>query len=231
MFNEILGLVFLVVNFSLLLLMYRLYGKTGLFVWVGFSTVLSNLQVIKTVEMFGLTATLGNVMYASSFLVTDILNERYGKAEAKKAVWMGFFTLLSMTIIMQMVLAFQPAASDFSQESLENIFGILPRLALGSLLAYLISQHTDVHLFAAIKKRFPKDSQFWIRKNGSTLTSQLLDTLVFTSIAFLGVYPLNVWLEIFITTYILKALVTVLATPFGYAAKRIKPKEEWQEAA
>lgn len=220
MFNEWFGLIFVIVNFVFLLAFYRLFGKTGLFVWIGFSTVLANLQVVKTIEIFGLTATLGNAMYGSAFLVTDILNEKYGKEEAKKAVWLGFFTLLSMTVLMQMVLLFKPHEIDFAQEHLSALFGILPRIALGSLCAYLVSQFADVYIFSYLKKKFPSDRQFWIRNNGSTMISQLLDTIVFTSIAFLGVYPFEEWIQIFITTYLLKFIIAGLDTPFGYIAKR-----------
>lgn len=220
MFNEWFGLIFVIVNFVFLLAFYRLFGKTGLFVWIGFSTVLANLQVVKTIEIFGLTATLGNAMYGSAFLVTDILNEKYGKEEAKKAVWLGFFTLLSMTVLMQMVLLFKPHEIDFAQEHLSALFGILPRIALGSLCAYLVSQFADVYIFTYLKKKFPSDRQFWIRNNGSTMISQLLDTIVFTSIAFLGVYPFDEWIQIFITTYLLKFIIAALDTPFGYIAKR-----------
>lgn len=225
MFNEWFGLLFAIINFILVLAMYRLFGKTGLFVWIGFSTVMANLQVVKTIEMFGLTATLGNAMYGTAFLVTDILNEKYGKEEAKKAVWLGFFTLLSMTLIMQMVLLFKPHETDFAQESLSTLFSVLPRIAAGSLAAYLVSQFTDVYIFTYLKKKFPKDGQFWIRNNGSTMISQLLDTLVFTSIAFLGIFPLEEWIQIFITTYLLKFIVAVLDTPFGYIAKRFPVKD------
>ncbi|MCM3705784.1 MULTISPECIES: queuosine precursor transporter [Cytobacillus] len=225
MFNEWFGLLFAIINFILVLAMYRLFGKTGLFVWIGFSTVMANLQVVKTIEMFGLTATLGNAMYGTAFLVTDILNEKYGKEEAKKAVWLGFFTLLSMTLIMQMVLLFKPHETDFAQESLSTLFSVLPRIAAGSLAAYLVSQFTDVYIFSYLKKKFPKDGQFWIRNNGSTMISQLLDTLVFTSIAFLGVFPTEEWIQIFITTYFLKFIVAVLDTPFGYIAKRFPVKD------
>ncbi|KON87310.1 membrane protein [Sporosarcina globispora] len=225
MFNEWFGLLFAIINFTLVLAMYRLFGKTGLFVWIGFSTVMANLQVVKTVEMFGLTATLGNAMYGTAFLVTDILNEKYGKEEAKKAVWLGFFTLLSMTLIMQMVLLFKPHETDFAQEALSTLFSILPRIAAGSLAAYLVSQFTDVYIFTYLKKKFPKDGQFWIRNNGSTMFSQLLDTLVFTSIAFLGVFPMEDWIQIFITTYLLKFIVAILDTPFGYIAKRFPVKD------
>jgi queuosine precursor transporter len=225
MFNEWFGLIFVLVNFALVLAMYRIFGKTGLFVWIGVSTILANLQVVKTIEIFGLTATLGNAMYGTAFLVTDILNEKYGNKEAQKAVWLGFFTLLVMSIIMQMVLMFNPHPDDFAQGSLETIFGMIPRIAIGSLAAYLISQFTDVYIFTFLKKKFPKDSHFWIRNNGSTMISQLLDTLVFTTIAFLGEFPFEVWIQIVFTTYVLKWIVALFDTPFGYLAKRMDVKE------
>ena len=226
MFNEYLGLGFALVNFVLLLIMYKFFGKSGLFAWVAISTIMANIQVTKTIEIIGLTATLGNSLYASTFLATDILNEKYGKKEAKKAVWLGFFSLLIMVIVMQFGMKFIPAESDFADESLHTIFGLVPQIAIASMIAYLASQHLDVIIFSALRKAFPKDSQFWIRNNGSTLISQLLDTLIFTSIAFFGVFSFGVWIQIFFTTYILKFIVSVLDTPFGYIAKKIKPIDE-----
>ncbi|MDX1807876.1 MAG: queuosine precursor transporter, partial [Paenisporosarcina sp.] len=226
MFNEVLGIGFAILNMIFVLIMYKFFGRTGLFVWVGFATVLANIQVVKLIEIFGLTATLGNAVYGSIFLVTDILNEKYGKKEAKKAVWLGFSSLIMMTVIMQVVLQFEPAPDDFAQESLTTIFGLIPRIALGSMIAYIISQYTDVLIFSFLRKLFPSDGAFWIRNNGSTMLSQLLDTLIFTSIAFLGVYPTDVWISIFISTYVLKFLVSIVGTPFGYLAKRIIPVDE-----
>lgn len=224
MFNEWFGLVFVLVNFVFLLLFYRLFGKTGLFVWIGLSTVLANLQVVKTIEIFGMTATLGNAIYGSAFLVTDILSEKYGKDEAKKAVWLGFFTLLMMTVIMQMVLVFKPHDIDIAQGPMETLFALMPRIAMGSLAAYLVSQFADVYIFSYLKKKFAKDNQFWIRNNVSTMVSQFLDTLVFTSIAFLGVFPFSEWWQIVVTTYLLKFIVAILDTPFGYIAKKFPVK-------
>ena len=73
--NELLWLLMLVVNFGAILVVYRLFGKIGLFIWVPIAAITANIQVLKTVEIFGLTATLGNIVYATSFLVTDILSE------------------------------------------------------------------------------------------------------------------------------------------------------------
>lgn len=226
MFNELLGIGFAIINMIFVLIMYKFFGRAGLFVWVGFATVLANIQVVKLIEIFGLTATLGNAVYGSIFLVTDILNEKYGKKEAKKAVWLGFISLLMMTGIMQLVLQFEPAPDDFAQGSLSTIFGLIPRIALGSMVAYIVSQYTDVLIFSFLRKLFPSDGAFWIRNNGSTMLSQLLDTLLFTSIAFLGEFPMDVWVSVFISTYLLKFLVSILGTPFGYMAKRMTPMDE-----
>ncbi len=221
MSNEILWVILMVLNFSFILLSYKLFGKLGLFVWSGFAIILANIQVLKTVELFGIVSTLGNIIYGTSFLATDILSEKYGKKEASKAVWIGFFSLIASTLIMWICLKFIPHQSDFIHESLVNIFAIMPRLTVASLLAYLIGQFHDVWAYHFWKKKFNKNSQVWIRNNLSTMVSQLLDTLIFTFIAFYGVFPKEVFIEILITTYVMKWLVAALDTPVIYLAKKI----------
>lgn len=219
MFNFIWGAGFVVVNFALFLVCYRLFGKQGLYAWVGFATVIANIQVAKTIEMFGIVMTLGNTMYGTIYMTSDLLNEKYGEKDAKKAVWFGFFTLIATTIIMQMALVFVPQETDIAQSSLQTIFGLMPRLALGSLAAYFCSQFLDVRIYSFLKKATPKRNQLWIRNNGSTLISQLADSLIFCTIAFAGLYTLDVWLEILITTYVAKSVVSVASTPALYIAR------------
>lgn len=225
LFNLVWGAGFVLVNFGLFLLCYRLFGKTGLFAWIGIATVLANLQVVKTIEMLGLVMTLGNTMYGTLYLTTDLLNEKHGLKEARKAVWFGFFTLLMTTIVMQMVLVFKPQETDIAQSSLEVLFGLLPRIALGSLTAYFVSQFLDVRLFAKLRERFSKPGQLWIRSNGSTLTSQLVDSLIFCTIAFAGVYTWDVWAQIVLTTYVIKFVITIASTPILYIARGIVEKQ------
>ncbi|CAM3675828.1 queuosine precursor transporter [Cohnella lubricantis] len=225
MFNLLWGIFFVLVNFALFLACYRLLGKNGLYVWIGAATVLANIQVVKTFEIFGIVMTLGNTIYATIYLTTDLLNEKYGEKEARKAVWFGFFTMIMSLILMQMVLAFKPGADDISQEALETIFGLTPRIALGSLCAYFVSQFLDVRIFSRLKVKYPSRSQLWIRNNGSTGLSQLVDTLVFSSIAFIGLYPWDVWWEIAITTYVLKFIISAASTPVIYLARNFKFSE------
>ena len=217
--NTPLWFLMLAVNFAAILLLYRFAGKTGLYVWIPISTIVANIQVLKTVELFGLTATLGNIVYASSFLVTDILSENYGKKEATRAVAIGFFSLIAMTLLMNLALYFEPAESDFAQESLKTIFAIMPRIAIASLTAYVISQLHDVHAFEFWKKRRPEGRHLWLRNNASTMVSQFIDTSVFCFIAFIGVFPWDVFWQIFWTTYVLKWIVAAADTPCVYWAK------------
>ena len=107
--NELLWFAFLIMDLSVLLLMFRFFGRVGLYVVITYSIILCNIQVLKTVDLFGLTATLGNVLYGSIFLATDILGEVYGKEHARKGVYIGFLALVIMTADMQMALLFRPA--------------------------------------------------------------------------------------------------------------------------
>ncbi|HBS45408.1 MAG TPA: hypothetical protein DEA91_14800 [Paenibacillus sp.] len=220
MFNLLWGVLFVIVNFAFFLLCYRLFGKSGMYAWVGIATVIANIQVAKTIAMpFDIVMTLGNTMYVTLYMTSDLLNEKYGRAEARKAVWFGFFTLLMTTVIMQMVLVFKPQETDIAQSSLETIFGLMPRLALGSLTAYFISQFLDVRLYSWIRKYYSTSSQLWIRSNGSTMISSFVDTLIFCTIAFAGLYNWSVWLEILLTTYLAKFLLTAVGTPILYIAR------------
>lgn len=229
MYNELLGLGSFIVTFILMVLMYRAFGKQGLIAWVAIGTIIANIQVIKTVEIFGISATLGNVMFASIYLATDILNDIYGRKVAKRAVWLGFSSTLVMIIVMQVSLQFIPSADDVAQKGLETIFNIVPRIALGSIIAYIIGQHIDVFIFSLIKKIFSSDKTFIIRAYGSTILSSIIDTALFVSIAFLGSLPNAAVFEIFITTYVLKLVSTIFNVPFGYIAKSFYRKGKIQK--
>lgn len=232
MINELLWVLLLIVTFLLQILAYRLWGKTGLYCWIAMSVIIANIQVMKTIGIFGLVTAMGNIIYSSTFLATDIISENHGKKEAKKAVWIGFFILISTTIVMQLTLHFIPHESDTLSPALNQIFGLLPRIAIASLIAYLISQHHDVWAFEFWKKVF-KGKHLWIRNNFSTMTSQLLDNVIFTWIAFVGFFGLFGWtqvftwgiiIQIFLVSYAMKWLVAVVDTPFVYLSKVIKKR-------
>jgi queuosine precursor transporter len=222
--NELFWAVLLLLNFGAILLAYRVFGKTGLYIWTPIAVIVANIQVLKTIELFGVVATLGNIVYATSFLTTDILSENHGKEDARKAVAIGFFSLIVMTVFMNVALLFTPHSSDFAHESLSTLFTVMPRIAVASLVAYLISQLHDIRAYHFWKTRFPATKHIWLRNNASTMISQLLDSVIFSFIAFYGLFPTDVFLEIMITTYLLKWLVAALDTPLLYLAKSLHSK-------
>jgi uncharacterized integral membrane protein (TIGR00697 family) len=218
-FNIWFWFLFLIIDLTLAVLMYRLWGKKGLYVLIAASIIAANIQVVKTVQLFGLVATLGNVLYGSIFFATDVLSEVYGRKSARRGVWLGFSALILMAIWMQLALIFIPDASDFAQDSMVTIFGLMPRIAAGSLTAYLLSQHHDIFAFHYWKDR-TGGKYLWLRNCASTAVSQAIDSVVFCSIAFIGVFAWPVFFEILLTTYFLKFIVMLVDTPFIYWAKR-----------
>ncbi|MBC7114567.1 MAG: queuosine precursor transporter [Archaeoglobi archaeon] len=230
--NEILWFLMCFTIFILITLAYKFFGKSGLYAWVGISVILANVQVAKIISFFGLVTAMGNVIYGSSFLATDILAEKYGKKEARKAVFIGFFMLVSTAIIMKLTLLFIPHPSDTLSPALEQIFGFMPDATVASLTAYLISQLHDVWAFHFWKTK-TGGRHLWLRNNASTMVSQLIDNAVFTTLFFVIFNPsfvsslgLSGIFEIFLTSYLMKFIVAVLDTPFIYLSRRIEPVYE-----
>ena len=122
MLNEILWFGLLFFCLSAVIIIYRLFGRTGLYIWTGVAIILANIQVLMTVEIFGMVTALGNVTYSSIFLITDILNENHTKKDAQKAVWVGFFVLIAAMVIMQITILFVPYESDIISEHIKEIF-------------------------------------------------------------------------------------------------------------
>ena len=227
MSNELIFVATVLIYLGSVLLLYKLFGRNGLFAFAIFGTLLGNIAVCKCVDLFGLSTTAGNVLYASTFLVTDILSEKYGKKDARRAVLYSFSIMLLWLLGSQLILLFTPNANDYISESLKVVFGLVPRITIASLIGFICSQNIDVFLYHLIWKRTGDNtSKLWLRNNGSTLTSQAVDTVIFTFLAFWGTYPTNVFFSILITTYLFKAIVALVDTPFIYLARKIKPMEE-----
>ena len=229
MTNSVLFLVSIVFYLFAVIAAYKWFGRTGLYVFTAISAILANIQVCKNIDIFGLSTTAGNVLYAASFLVTDILSEKYGKKAAKKAVYVGIFTTVIFLVGMQGLLSFTPNGSDIMDPAMQQLFGLVPRVAIASIVGYMCSQTIDVTLYHFIWKK-PGDNEKWLwaRNCGSTLTSQAVDTLVFTFIAFWGIYENGIFVSILLTTYLFKAIVAFCDTPFVYLARKIAVREENQ---
>lgn len=225
MSNELLWFLFLLVDFGVSLLAVYLFGRNALYVIIATDIIICNIQVLKIIDIFGLVATVGNILYGSIFLATDLLSEVYGKQAARRGVWLGFFALIFATISMQLALLFTPHPDDFSQPALQQIFGFMPRVVVASLIAYLISQHHDVWAFHFWKEK-TAGRFLWLRNNASTWVSQAIDSIVFVTIAFYGVFSPKVLLSVLVTTYLLKLMIALLDTPIVYLGRWMLTRHE-----
>ncbi|TFB23291.1 VUT family protein [Filobacillus milosensis] len=154
------------------------------------------------------------VVYAVTFLITDIIHENYGKKQAKQTIIFGFIAQIfaSIMILFGQLLPVAPFAQE-SQTAYETLLGQNARFVLASLAAYLTSQHIDVWIFSMLKK-LTHTRLKWLRNNLSTAISQLIDTTVFITIAFIGNVP-NIWMMI-LSQYVIKLGIATLDTPIFY---------------
>lgn len=230
MVNEILLIVALLVSFGATILFLKLFGKAGLFAWIGISAVFANIEVTVLVHAFGMDQTLGNTLFASSFLCTDILSELYGKKEANKGVKVGIVTTLFFIVLSFMWTHYQPAEADWAMPSVKSLFSNTPRMLCASLFGYAISEALDVWLYhkwwnLTEKKTGDHNKMLWFRNNFSTLISQLVNIVIFNFVAFLGIYEFKELVGITAACYVIYIATSLLDTPFIYLAKKIKVTE------
>ena len=229
--NELLLIISLPLIYGAVVTAYKFFGKTGLYAWTVFSTITANIEVLLLVDAFGIEQTLGNILFGSTFLVTDILSEKYGKKDAQLSVNLGIATSIGFITLSQLWLQYTPAANDWAMESFRVIFSNTPRVMLASLLVYAIVQRLDVWLYHKwwdfTRKKFGDSDRFlWLRNNGSTMLSQLMNALLYTFGAFGGLYELPTLISICISSYAIFFITALADTPFVYLARKIKPKME-----
>ncbi len=233
---------FLICTFSFVIIFLRLFGKSGLYIYTVIAIIAGNIQVLKLVEFpfFPDPIALGTILFASTFLCTDILAEHYDLKSAKKNILVGFSGFLLMTFFMLFTLGFTPLnANSISEnylwalETQDHFLGIFlpfPIFFVSSMIAYLFSQFFDVWFFLKLSKLTNK-KYLWLRNNFSTIISSLIDNTIFSIFAWIILNPnpldFNTVLFTFILgTYILRLAIAIFDTPFIYLAKFFVPKEK-----
>lgn len=228
MSNEILLCLSVIVCFGGVIAAYWAWGLTGLCAYTAFAAITANIEVLITIEAFGMEQTLGNVLFAANFLITDIISELYGKKEANRAVYIGAGASAFFVLISQLWLMYTPGPNDWAMDSIRTLFAITPRLMLASLSVYIISQRLDVTLYhfwwGLTSRKGDKTSFLWLRNNGSTLISQFVNAILFNVFAFYGVYDTPTLISIILSSYLIFIATSLLDTPFVYWARRITPR-------
>jgi uncharacterized integral membrane protein (TIGR00697 family) len=231
MSNEVILSLALIINYSAVVLAYHYFGKEGLYCFTVLATIAANIEVLIIVRAFGMEQTLGNILFASTFLVTDILSEMYGRKAANKAVKLGIAGSAMFMIISQSWMLYTPDANDWVSGSIRTVFTNIPRMMIASIAVYAIVQAFDVFAYHFIWNKttiWCHDSHrfLWLRNNGATLISQFLNTFLFTFAAFYGTYTIHTLMNIVWSSYVIFIATSLLDTPAVYIARRIGTRDQ-----
>lgn len=216
--NEIILVLSGAIAYLCVAVIARLFGKTGLFAWIGISTILANIAVIKQVGMFGLDVTLGNIMFSSTYLATDILTEAYGHKVARKAVYIGLAAAIVFVVFGLTVNLYKPNGFDFASEPLNTILSFSMRTTTCSIICFFLSNLADVWIFEKFREHSTKN--LWLRNNVSTILCNCAENFAFTFAAFLGVYDMQTCFSIALSTCVIETICGLLDTPFVYLGRK-----------
>ena len=219
--NVLLIFVNILVTFSIVLLIEKIFKKEGLYVWCAIALIMANILECQTIGLIkGFTSTCGNVLFASIFLSTDIMSEKYGVEYSKKAIKLAVASMIAFTVIMQIGLLFIPDETDMAHESMQALFSLNLRISISSIVMFYLSNNLDIFLFEKIKKKLPK--QLWIRNNVATMISNVTENYFFILFAFVGIYDIPTMLNIATTISIVEIVIAIFDTPFIYLSKKLK---------
>ena len=234
---ELVWLLLLFVCFGNAVLMARYFGVAGLYAHIVVAVIGANVQVLKPVQfsVYADPVALGTALFASTYLCTDILAERCGPAVARRGVLLGFAAYLLWSLLMLLTLGFRPLSPEQAgdglawalpvDDAMRTLFLPVPALFAAGMTAYLVSQYHDVWLFGLIR-RLTGGRALWLRNILSTWASALIDSIVFSVLAWVifAAQPMD-WRPLVFTyilgTYGMRLIVAVLDTPFVYLARRV----------
>ncbi|MBS0627331.1 MAG: queuosine precursor transporter [Verrucomicrobia bacterium] len=222
--NEYLFVLHIIFIFLATLGALRL-GKTALSTWVCLQALFANLFVLKQITLFGFHVTASDVFAVGGILGLNLIQEFYGKKEAKKATTTCLYCLLLFAVLSKIHLLYKPSFMDENHPSYQAILDPAPRLFIASLITFYLVQKIDIKLFSKLKSSM-SNSPFALRNLISLCTSQFLDTILFT---FLGLYGMVFsFYDVIFVSFLTKVIVIAFLTPASLLAKKwITPKESF----
>lgn len=178
--------------------------------------IAANIMATKLIEPWGLVMDAGTIVFPVSYILGDVLTEVYGFRAARRVIWLGF--LANLLVVAAIALAgVVPGASFWDgQAAYDQILGFVPRILAASFCAYLVGEFANSVVLAKMKVA-TGGRHLWTRTIGSTLVGQGLDSLIFVTLAFSGVVPVEAMLVMIATQWLVKSAYEALATPVTYA--------------
>ena len=200
-------------------------------VMVGFVAVLLCSNLIgpaKIAEVAGFTFGAGVLFFPFSYIFGDCLTEVYGYKRARRVVWAGFAALIFASMMTQIVLAFPPAPGWPHQAAYETALGATWRIALASLVAFWAGEFVNSYVLAKIKL-WMQGRHLYVRTISSTVAGQAIDSMLFYTLAFWGIWSTEQLLLVMISNYAIKVLWEALMTPLTYVIVGFLKKREHED--
>ncbi len=193
--------------------------------------LLSNIVAVKPVrilDLLRLDLDSGTLLFPISYIFGDVLVEVYGYARSRRVIWMGFGFNLLAALLFWVIVMLPPSPEWKMQDAFATILGQTPRVVAGSLIAFWCGEFVNSYVMA--KMKIWTGGQFlWTRTIGSTMVGQAVDTVLFQTIAFAGVWETGLLLRVIVWNYTAKVLYEALATPLTYAVVGFLKKAEQED--
>jgi uncharacterized integral membrane protein (TIGR00697 family) len=195
--------------------------KQHLYLWLGglfvAALIVADLVGGRFFRIGSVDLSVGMLAFPLTFVLTDVINEFYGTAGARRITYLGLGTALFAFAIINVALALPPSPKGLPDDVFRSVFGWSRRLYVASLTAYLIGQLADITVFALFR-RHTRHRLLWLRATGSTVISQAIDTVVVNFVLLSGREPVGSITRIVVHSYLTKIVVAIALTPLIYAA-------------
>jgi uncharacterized integral membrane protein (TIGR00697 family) len=191
--------------------------------------IAANIIAVKPIGVFGRILPAAVIIFPLSYIIGDVITEIYGYREARRVIWLGF-AANALVVLAVWAGLHLPAASFWDgQAAYESILGAVPRIVAASFIAYLVGEFTNAYVLARMKIA-TGGRWLWTRTIGSTVVGQGLDSLVFITVAFAGIWPPEQLVAAVVTQWLVKVAYEALATPLTYLAVGFLKRREGRDA-
>lgn len=187
--------------------------------------IASNLLETKVIQVGGVTATAGLIVFPVSYIINDCIAEVWGFKKARLIIWSGFAMNFLVVAFAQLAIML-PAAPFWEGEARFNfVFGMAPRIVMASLCAFLVGSFLNAYVMSRMKIA-SRGRHFSVRAMVSTLVGESADSILFFPIAFGGMIPAEELLVMIFTQAVLKSLYELLVLPLTVKVVRVIKKIE-----
>lgn len=186
--------------------------------------LISNLIAAKIIPVGSFRVSAAQLLFPITYIFGDIFTEVYGYSASRRAIWRGFFASILMAAMGLIAIWLPPAPEWNNQAAFETVFGVVPRIVAGSLLAFWFGEFANSYTMAKLKL-ITKGRYLWTRTVSSTVVGQGIDTIIVVSFIFYD-KPMATILNLMVSGYLFKVVYEIVATPLTYLVVNFLKRQE-----